>query len=114
MPAVARKSGTDRVFSPHGENPKTKPKYKMPSTQFTNEGSSRVLIGGIGAVRQGDSMTDHFMVGGLLHSAVAPTPPKLDTGSSRVFAEGKGLGRIGDAYGGDHPIISGSSRVFSG
>jgi len=114
MPAAARKSGADRVFSPHGENSRTRPKYKLPSTQYTNEGSSRVLIGGIGAVRQGDPMTDHFMVGGLLHTAVAPTPPKLDSGSDRVFVEGRGMGRIGDTYGGEHPIISGSSRVFSG
>jgi hypothetical protein len=113
MPAVARKSGTDKVFSPHGENSRTKPKYKMPSTQYTNVGSSRVFIDGIGVVRAGDPMTDHFMVGGLLHTAVAPTPPKLDSGSGRVFAEGRGIGRIGDVYGGEHPIISGSHRVFS-
>ena len=113
MPAVARMNRVDRVYSPHGENSRTKPKYKMPSTQYTDSGSSRVFLEGTGIVRQDDYMTDHFMVGGLLHTAVAPTPPKLDSGSGRVFAEGKGIGRIGDVYGGEHPIISGSHRVFS-
>jgi uncharacterized Zn-binding protein involved in type VI secretion len=52
-------------------------------------------------------MSEHNMSGCILHS------PTFDSGSSRVFVEGKPIGRIGDTYGGEHPIISGSSRVFS-
>lgn len=102
MPAVARMSGTDGVFSPHG----TGKKCKFPTTQATEAGSSRVFSDGIGVVRQGDMMRIHNMPGCKPHS------PGLDSGSSRVFAEGLGIGRIGDTYGGEHPIISGSSRVF--
>lgn len=104
MPAVARKNQTDKVFSPHGSG------YKClaPTTQATQAGSSRVFSDGIGVVRQGDNMKVHPAPG------CAPHDPPLDSGSGRVFCEGKGLGRIGDTYGGEHPIISGSSRVFSG
>jgi uncharacterized Zn-binding protein involved in type VI secretion len=108
MPAVARMSGVDKVFSPHG----TGKKCKFPTTQSTQSGSSRVFISGTGVVRAGVTedptiMSEHNMSGCILHS------PTFDSGSSRVFVEGKPIGRIGDTYGGEHPIISGSSRVFS-
>ena len=103
MPAVARMSGTDKVFSPHG----TGKKCRFPTTQSTMEGSSRVFIGGVGVVRAGDSMSVHNQPGCIPHS------PTLDSGSSRVFVEGRGIGRIGDTYGGEHPITSGSPKVFS-
>lgn len=103
MPAAARKNMTDKVFSPHG----TGKKCKFPTKQATMAGSSRVYVEGIGAVRQGDAMTVHPQPGCSPHS------PSLDSGSSRVFVEGSGMARIGDTYGGEHPIISGSSRVFA-
>ena len=53
-------------------------------------------------------MTEHPMPG------CDPHAPSLDIGSTRVFSEGLGIGRIGDTYGGEHPITTGSSRVFSG
>jgi uncharacterized Zn-binding protein involved in type VI secretion len=96
-------SGVDKVFSPHG----TGKKCKFPTTQSTQSGSSRVFIGGTGVVRQSDTMSTHSMPG------CNPHTPTLDNGSSRVFADGLPIGRIGDTYGGEHPIISGSSRVFS-
>lgn len=103
MSAVARKSGVDKVFSPHG----TGKKCRFPTTQRTDAGSSRVFSQGVGVVRQGDSMITHPARG------CSPHAPGLDSGSSRVSAEGRGIGRIGDTYGGEHPIISGSPRVFS-
>ena len=103
MPAVARMSGVDKVFSPHG----TGKKCRFPTTQSTQSGSSRVFIEEAGVVRQSDAMSTHSMPGCNLHT------PTLDSGSSRVFADGLPIGRIGDTYGGEHPIISGSSRVFS-
>lgn len=104
MPAVARKSGVDQVYSPHGSGRNC----ASPTIQATNAGSSRVFIQGIGVVRRGDIMTEHPAPG------CAPHAPALDLGSSRVFSEGLGVGRIGDTYGGEHPITTGSSRVFSG
>lgn len=41
-------------------------------------------------------------------------PAPLTTGSSTVFVNGKGIGRIGDQYTSDNTIISGSSNVFAG
>lgn len=104
MPAVGRMNQTDKVFSPHG----TGRGCKAPTTQATQAGSGRVFSDGIGVVRAGDAMKVHPAPG------CSPHDPPLDSGSGRVFAEGKGIGRIGDTYGGEHPITSGSSRVFSG
>lgn len=104
MSAVARMSGVDKVFSPHGRGKKC----KFPTTQRTMMGSSRVFIGSIGAVGAGDAMIVHPQPGCLPHA------PGLDSGSSRVFIDGgRGIARIGDTYGGEHPITSGSSRVFA-
>ena len=105
MPAIARMSGTDKVFSPHG----TGKKCKFPTTQATEEGSSRVFAGDVGAVRLGDAMKTHPKI------ECEPHAPTLSNGSTRVFVEGKALARIGDSYDleGSHPIISGSSRCFS-
>lgn len=104
MPAVGRMNQTDKVFSPHG----TGFRCLSPTIQATQAGSGRVFSDGIGVVRRGDAMKEHSAPGCPLHA------PPLDIGSTRVFAEGRGIGRIGDTYGGEHPIISGSSRVFSG
>lgn len=104
MPAVGRMNQKDKVFSPHGRGFNC----GAPTVQATQAGSRRVFSDGIGVVRQGDAMKTHPAPGCSPHS------PGLDVGSTRVFAEGRGLGRIGDTYGGEHPIISGSNRVFSG
>ena len=103
MPAIARMDGIDKVFSPHG----TGKDCKFPTTQATQEGSSRVFADGHGVVRRGDAMKSHPAPG------CSPHAPTLDAGSSRVFVENEQLARIGDVYGGEHPIISGSSRCFS-
>lgn len=106
MAAVARKSGVDQVYSPHG-NP---PGCSNPSIQATDTGSSRVFIQGIGVVRRGDTMSPHPTPANDCN----PHAPSLDLGSTRVFSEGLGIGRIGDTYGGEHPIQTGSTRVLAG
>lgn len=101
---AARKDSVDSVFSPDG----TGKNCNFPTTQSTSKGSSDVFINGIGAVRQGDAMKVHAGPG------CPPHAPPLTSCSSTVFVNGKGIGRIGDVYGGNHPILTGSSNVFAG
>lgn len=106
MPAIARKNSTDSVQSPHG----TGPECTSPEVDSTDVGSNDVRVNGIGVVREGDTMIPHNKPGCTTHA------PPLGSFSSLVFANGKRIGRIGDAYIGDgvHPIISGSPTVFDG
>jgi hypothetical protein len=103
MPPVARASGSDTVFSPHG----TAKQCKVPTTQATAAGVSKVYIENILAVNVGKSMKVHPAPG------CTPHAPGLDAGSGKVLCEGTGIARIGDNYGGEHPITSGSSKVFA-
>ena len=104
MPAVARSSMNDDVFSPHG----TGKQCKTPTTQSTDQGVSKVYVENILAIHVGNTMKMHPAPGCIPHN------PPLDAGSSKVLCEGLGIARIGDVYGGEHPIISGSSKVFAG
>lgn len=112
MPEVARKSQVDLVASPDG-TPGTPCDAgficNSPSIQATDAGSSDVFIMGIGVVREGDAMIPHPapICGCPLHA------PTLSTFSSRVYANGRRIGRIGDAYAG-HVIITGAATVFDG
>lgn len=103
MPPVARSTFADNVFSPHG----TGKKCLVPTTQATDQPVSKVYVEGILAVNVGKTMKVHPAPG------CTPHAPGLDAGSSKVLCEGTGIARIGDTYGGEHPIISGSSKVFS-
>jgi uncharacterized Zn-binding protein involved in type VI secretion len=113
MPEVARKSAVDLVASPDG-NPGTPcdpPKVicDVPSTQATAAGSSDVFIEGIGVVRENDAMISHpAPVCGC-----APHAPVLTSFSSRVYANGLRIGRIGDDYSA-HVIITGAATVIDG
>jgi len=102
MPKVARKGSTDSVSSPDG----TGNNCASPTTQSTDAGSSDVFINGVGVVRDGDAMVSHPQPG------CTPHAPTLDTFSPNVYADGKKIGRLGDAYSG-HTITSGSSNVFA-
>lgn len=104
MPAIARKNSTDTVRSPHG----TGPNCESPEDDSTDEGSSDVFVNGIGVVREGDKMITHPKPGCTAHA------PVLKKFSSKVYANGKRIGRVDDAYveAGDHVIKSGSSNVF--
>jgi uncharacterized Zn-binding protein involved in type VI secretion len=103
MPGIARKSGTDSVASPDG----TGDGCASPTTQATDAGSNDVIVNGIGAVRQGDSMKTHPGPG------CGPHAPTLSSFSSTVIVNGKGVGRLNDAYNG-HTITSASSDVVAG
>jgi uncharacterized Zn-binding protein involved in type VI secretion len=104
MPAAARSSGQDDVFSKTG----TGKFCSRPVQTVTNEGSENVLINGFGVVRQGDSVGSHAAGG------CGPDLSVLTSFSSTVFINGKGVGRIGDEYTPDNIIISGSTNVFIG
>ena len=78
---------------------------------MTRQGkSSDVFINGIGVSRQDDNNTPHLLPG-------APCPTHAATitvGSTTVFANGKGIGRVGDAISGCTSVAAGSPNVFAG
>ena len=106
MAGVARKNGVDLVASPDGSGHCC----ASPSTQTTAEGSDNVFVEGVGIVREGDAMVTHDYNGPCCN----PHAPVLDTFSGSVYCNGKRVGRVGDAYGGNHVIISGASSVIVG
>lgn len=106
MPGIARGHGADTVNSPDGSGRCC----AYHSTQYTEECSDNVFINGIGVVRLGDNMRTHNYPG----PCCDPHNPPLDTSSATVFVNGRAVGRIGDAYGGNHIIISCSPNVNAG
>ena len=74
--------------------------------------SSDVFANGIGVSRQDDNNTSH-----LLPPNIPPCPghsAPITTGSTTVFVNNKGCGRIGDAITGCTSVADGSSNVFAG
>ena len=81
------------------------------------QGSSNpngVFVNGIGVSRQGDLNTSHQL---------PPFPPPIPcpfhaagiaVGSTKVFVNGKGCGRVGDSISGCTAVATGSSNVFAG
>jgi uncharacterized Zn-binding protein involved in type VI secretion len=72
--------------------------------------SSDVFANGIGVSRQGDHNTGH-----LLPPNIPPCPghsAPIASGSSTVFVNNKGCGRVGDAT--CTSVAAGSSNVFAG
>ena len=59
---------------------------------------------------EGDNNTSHLVPGSPCPSHVAP----IATGSTTVFINGKGCGRIGDSISGCTSVATGSSNVFAG
>lgn len=103
MAAVARANGASSVLSPDG----TGYKCRMPMTTASGAATqSKVFVQGILAAVQGDPVAPHPK------SGCTPDTASLSSFSSKVFAAGKGIGRIGDKYG-DNTITSGSSKVFA-
>lgn len=100
MPKVARKDGVDSINTNHG----------CDATTVTDEGSTKVFVQGIGVVRADDKCSVHLLPAGL---ACVPHQVSLSIYSSKVKADGKGVGRIGDYYNG-HQITSGSDKVYAG
>lgn len=121
MPAVAKKDGASLVAATDGAigSPcaKNKWNWNTPTTQASDTGSDDVLIEGIGAVREGDTMVSH-PDGDPCTSSPINHAPALSTFSSTVYVNGKRLGRVGDKYDSDghydHTITSGAGTVFAG
>jgi uncharacterized Zn-binding protein involved in type VI secretion len=74
------------------------------------QGSPDVFVNGIPWSRQGDNNTPHLLPGSPCPGHAAP----ITTGSSTVFVNGKGAGRVGDAVTGCTSVAAGSGDVFAG
>jgi uncharacterized Zn-binding protein involved in type VI secretion len=72
--------------------------------------SPDVFVNGTGISRQGDNNTPHLLPPPPCPTHAAP----IATGSTTVFINGKGCGRIGDAISGCTSVATGSSNVFAG
>ena len=74
------------------------------------QGSGNVFANGRPISRQGDKNTVHLKPG-------SPCPPhsaSISSGSSTVFVNGKGCGRVGAGLGGCTSVAAGSPNVFAG
>lgn len=74
------------------------------------QGSPDVFVNGIAWSRQGDLNTTHLLPGSPCPAHTAP----ITSGSSTVFINGKGAGRIGDAITSCTAVAAGSPNVFAG
>ena len=74
------------------------------------EGSPNVYVNGIKWSRQGDNNTGHLLPGSPCPTHAVP----IATGSTTVFINGKGAGRIGDGISSCTSVAAGSSNVFAG
>ena len=72
--------------------------------------SDNVKVNGIGISRQGDNNTVHLLPPFPCPAHAAP----IAIGSTTVFINSKGCGRIGDAISGCTSVASGSENVFAG
>ena len=97
MPAVCRGDSVDADI-PHCSGMKR------------NQRSDNVKVNGTGISRQGDNNTTHLLPGAPCPAHAAP----ITTGSTTVFVNGKGCGRIGDAITSCTSVASGSENVFAG
>ena len=75
-----------------------------------NERSDDVKVNGTGVSRKDDHNTSHVLPGSPCPGHTAP----ITVGSTTVFANGKGVGRIGDAISGCTSVAEGSEDVFAG
>ena len=73
-------------------------------------GSTDVFVNGICISRQGDNNTSHLLPPVPCPSHAAP----ITTGSTTVFINSKGCGRVGDGITGCTSVAAGSSDTFAG
>ena len=73
-------------------------------------GSPNVNANGIAVSRQGYVNTTHLLPGVPCPAHAAP----IASGSSTVFINGKGCGRVGDGISGCTSVAAGSPNVFAG
>lgn len=104
MPAIARVG--DGVLSQDGTGYKCR--QPMKTACGGTIGNTKVFAQNILVVVRGDPVAPHP------RSGCVPDESTLTQVSSKVFACGKGVGRIGDEYGGINTITRGSSKVFAG
>ena len=78
------------------------------STPAREGRSPDVFVNGIGVSRQGDNNDSHLLPGAPCPSHQAP----IASGSPKVFANTKGIGRIGDAVSSCTSVASGSEDTF--
>tara|TARA_B100001778_G_C18547689_1_gene611460 strand:- start:222 stop:518 length:297 start_codon:yes stop_codon:yes gene_type:complete len=97
VPAICRGSSVDSDVT-HCSTPKR------------DELSSNVTVNGTGISRQGDNNTTHQLPGSPCPTHAAP----ITTGSTTVFINGKGCGRVGDAITSCTSVATGSSNTFAG
>jgi len=74
------------------------------------QGSPNVYVNNIPWSRQGDNNTTHLLPGSPCPAHAAP----IAVGSTTVFVNRKGAGRVGDAISGCTSVAAGSSNVFAG
>ena len=74
------------------------------------QGSPNVYVNSIPWSRQGDNNTPHLLPAPICPAHAAP----IAVGSTTVFVNSKGAGRIGDAISGCTSVAAGSSNVFAG
>ena len=80
------------------------------STPFREGASENVFVNNIGVSRQDDNNTTHVLPGLPCPSHQAP----ITTGSTTVFVNNKGCGRIGDAVTSCTSVAEGSPNTFAG
>ena len=73
-------------------------------------GSGNVFANGIAVSRQGDNNTGHLIPPAPCGSHSAA----ITTGSTTVFVNTKGCGRVGDGITGCTSVAAGSPNVFAG
>ena len=95
MPAITRKGDADVTHC---------------STPVREAHSPNVYANGIPISRQGDVNNSHLLPGAPCPSHQAP----IAVGSTTVFINGKGCGRIGDRISGCTSVAEGSSNCFAG
>jgi uncharacterized Zn-binding protein involved in type VI secretion len=74
------------------------------------QGSPNVYVNSIPWSRQGDLNVVHLLPGDPCPSHAAP----ITIGSTSVFVNNKGAGRVGDAITACTSVAAGSSNVFAG
>ena len=98
MPAVCRGNSVDADIS-HCSTPRR------------DQMSSNVIVNGTGISREDDHNTSHLIPSDVpCPSHTAP----IATGSTSVFINSKGCGRVNDAITGCTRVATGSSNVFAG
>ena len=105
------------VCATDGEGNPIKWNWDTDTTQKSDAGSDDVFAEGTGVVRKDDAMKSHPNGDPCVASA-SNHAPTVSSYSSTVFANGKNIARIGDAYDSEseqeHEIITGATTVFAG